>query len=194
MRSFIARTILILTITFTTSFSFNLTYAYDLDCNINYEEEIYKEEMYKEEIIREEPNRGEINRKLKNKEQIDKEVISFNNDELYLLSKLITGEARGESYEGQLAVAAVVINRVQDPRFPKTITDVIYQPKAFSAVSDGQINLTPTDTSMQAAREALEGQDPTKGAIFYWNPDIATCSWIKTLKPHERIGNHVFAK
>jgi N-acetylmuramoyl-L-alanine amidase len=175
--------------TLITSFSSNITYAYELDFNINYEEEINKEVINNEET-----NRGEINREKINREKIDKEVISFSNDELYLLSKLITGEARGESYEGQLAVAAVVINRVQDPRFPKTIKDVIYQPKAFSAVSDGQINLTPTDISMKAAKEALEGQDPTKGAIFYWNQDVATCNWIKTLEPHERIGNHVFAK
>ena len=186
MRSYTVRTILVLTMILSTSFSFNITYAYDLDCpeeNINYEE-----------INIDTTNRGEISRLEINKEEIDKEVISFSNEELYLLSKLITGEARGESYEGQLAVAAVVINRVQDPRFPKTIKDVIYQPRAFSAVSDGQINLTPTKTSIQAAKEALEGQDPTKGAVFYWNPDIATCSWIKTLEPHERIGNHVFAK
>ena len=194
MRSFILKTMLILTMVLIISFSFNITYAYDLDFNINY----YEKEINKEEI-RDITNRGQIKREQINTEQINteseaKEVISFSNDDLYLLSKLITGEARGESYEGQLAVAAVVINRVQDPRFPKTIKDVIYQPKAFSAVSDGQINLTPTDTSIKAAREALEGQDPTKGAIFYWNPDIATCNWIKTLEPHERIGNHVFAK
>jgi N-acetylmuramoyl-L-alanine amidase len=189
MRSFIFKTILILTMVLIVSFSFNITYAYDLDFNINY----YEEEINREEI-REETNRGQIKRGQINTEPEAKEVISFSNDDLYLLSKLITGEARGESYEGQLAVAAVVINRVQDPRFPKTIKDVIYQPKAFSAVSDGQINLTPTDTSIKAAREALKGQDPTKGAIFYWNPDIATCNWIKTLEPHERIGNHVFAK
>lgn len=123
-----------------------------------------------------------------------KEVISINNEDFYLLAKLVTGEARGESYEGQVAVAAVVINRVQDPRFPKTIKDVIYQNKAFSVVDNGQINLDPTDSATKAVREALYGKDPTGGAIYFWNPDIATCKWIRTLTPYTRIGNHVFAK
>lgn len=123
-----------------------------------------------------------------------KEVISITNEELLLLSKLITGEARGESYEGQVAVAAVVINRVKDSRFPDNIKDVIYQKNAFSVVKDGSINMQPTDSAYKAAREALYGLDPTNHAIYFWNPDIATCKWIKTLDPYMRIGNHVFAK
>lgn len=123
-----------------------------------------------------------------------KEVISITNDELYLLSKLVSSEARGESYEGQVAVAAVVINRVLDPRFPDDIKEVIYQKNAFSVVSDGAIYNDPTDSAYKAAREALYGSDPTSGAIYFWNPDISTCSWIKTLDPYKRIGNHVFAK
>lgn len=123
-----------------------------------------------------------------------KEVISITNEELLLLSKLITGEARGESYEGQLAVAAVVINRVKDSRFPDSIKDVIYQKNAFSVVNDGSINMQPTESAYKAAREALYGLDPTDEAIYFWNPDIATCKWIKTLDPYMRIGNHVFAK
>lgn len=126
--------------------------------------------------------------------QIKKEVISITNEELLLLSKLVAGEARGESYEGQVAVAAVVINRVQDPRFPDTIRDVIYQKNAFSVVKDGSINMKPTESAYNAAREALYGYDPTNKAIYFWNPDIATCKWIKTLNPYMRIGNHVFAK
>ena len=113
---------------------------------------------------------------------------------MLLLSKLITGEARGESYEGQVAVAAVVINRVKDPRFPKTIKDVIYQQNAFSVVKDGSINIQPTENAYKAAQEALYGLDPTNKAVYFWNPDIATCQWIKTLDPYMRIGNHVFAK
>lgn len=123
-----------------------------------------------------------------------KEVISITNEELLLLSKLITGEARGESYKGQLAVAAVVVNRVKDSRFPDNIKDVIYQKNAFSVVKDGSINIKPTESAYKAAQEALYGEDPTNHAIYFWNPDIATCKWIKTLNPYMRIGNHVFAK
>ncbi len=126
--------------------------------------------------------------------QQKREVISITSDELLLLSKLITGEARGESYEGQVAVAAVVINRVKDPRFPKTIKDVIYQQNAFSVVKDGSINIQPTENAYKAAEEALYGLDPTNEAVYFWNPDIATCQWIRTLDPYMRIGNHVFAK
>ena len=127
-------------------------------------------------------------------EKGSKEVISITNDELYLLSKLVSSEARGESYEGQVAVAAVVINRVLDSRFPNNIKDVIYQKNDFSVVNNGEIYKNPTDSAYKAAREALYGKDPTSGAIYFWNPEIATCSWIKTLDPYKRIGNHVFAK
>lgn len=136
----------------------------------------------------------ETNEKESKEKSESQEVISITNDELYLLSKLVSSEARGESYEGQVAVAAVVINRVRDPRFPDSIEGVIYQKNAFSVVGNGQIYMDPTDSAYKAAREALYGQDPTNGAIFFWNPDIATCSWIKTLEPHKRIGNHVFAR
>ncbi len=129
-----------------------------------------------------------------NKKEKHKEVISITNDELYLLSKLVSSEARGESYEGQVAVAAVVINRVLDDRFPNNIKDVIYQKNAFSVVNNGEIYKDPTDSAYKAAREALYGKDPTSGAIYFWNPKISTCSWIKTLDPYKRIGNHVFAK
>ncbi len=123
-----------------------------------------------------------------------KEVINITNEELLLLSKLVASEARGESYEGQLAVAAVVINRVKDPRFPNDIKGVIYQKNAFSVVGNGSINIQPTEASHKAAQEALYGEDPTEEAVYFWNPDIATCSWIKKLNPYMRIGNHVFAK
>ena len=126
--------------------------------------------------------------------QQKREVINITNEELLLLSKLVTGEARGESYEGQVAVAVVVINRVKDPRFPNTIKDVIYQKNAFSVVKDGSINLQPTESAYSAAKDALYGNDPTNKAIYFWNPDIATCKWIRKLNPYLRIGNHVFAK
>ena len=134
-------------------------------------------------------NINQIN--IKSLKQNKKEVI---NEDLLLLSKLVTGEARGESYEGQIAVAAVVINRVKDPRFPNSIKDVIYQKNAFSVVNDGSINMQPTESAYNAAIEALYGKDPTDKAVFFWNPDIATCKWIKTLNPYLKIGNHVFAK
>ncbi|CEP91803.1 spore cortex-lytic hydrolase [[Clostridium] sordellii] len=135
-----------------------------------------------------------VNNQEEKNENKSKEVISITNDELYLLSKLVSSEARGESYEGQVAVAAVVINRVLDPRFPDDIKEVIYQRNAFSVVNNGEIYKEPTDSAYKAARDALYGSDPTRGAIYFWNPDIATCNWIKTLDPYKRIGNHVFAK
>ena len=114
--------------------------------------------------------------------------------DVYLLAKAVHGEARGEPYIGKVAVAAVILNRVKDPRFPNTIAGVIYQPGAFTAVSDGQINLTPDEESLRAARDALNGWDPTGGALYFWNPATATSSWVWRLKPTLRIGNHIFAK
>lgn len=123
-----------------------------------------------------------------------KAVINLTSEEILLLSKLVTSEARGESYEGQVAVAAVVINRVKDSRFPNSIEDVIYQKNAFSVVKNGTINMNPTDEAYKAAQDALYGSDPTEKAVYFWNPKISTCKWIQTLNPHMRIGNHVFAK
>lgn len=113
--------------------------------------------------------------------------------DVYLLAKAVHGEARGEPYLGKVAVAAVVLNRVADPRFPNTIAGVIYQPGAFTAVSDGQINLTPDEESLKAARDALNGWDPTYGAIYYYNPAKATSSWIWSRPVHLVIGKHHFA-
>jgi len=113
------------------------------------------------------------------------------NDE-YLLARLIYGEARGEPYTGQVAVAAVVLNRVRSSSFPNTISGVIYQAGAFTAVSDGQINLTPNSTAMRAARDALNGWDPTYGCLFYYNPRTATSAWIRSKQIKLTIGEHVF--
>lgn len=129
-----------------------------------------------------------------NSKEERKAVINLTNEEVLLLSKLVTSEARGESYEGQIAVAAVVINRVRDSRFPNSIEDVIYQRNAFSVVKNGTINMSPTDQAYKAAQDALYGEDPTGNAVYFWNPEISTCKWIETLDPHMRIGNHVFAK
>lgn len=109
-----------------------------------------------------------------------------------LLAKVISGEARGESYTGQVAIAAVVLNRVKHSSFPSSIAGVVYQPGAFTAVSDGQINITPSQSCYNAARDALNGWDPTGGSIYYYNPNTATNSWIRTRTIITRIGKHVF--
>lgn len=111
-----------------------------------------------------------------------------------LLAHIIHGEARGEPYTGKVAVASVIMNRTRDSRFPKTIAGVIYQPGAFDAVSDGQIDLEPDSSSYKAARDALNGWDPTSGCIYYWNPATATSKWIWSRTIVTQIGKHVFAK
>lgn len=111
---------------------------------------------------------------------------------LNLLAHLIHGEARGEPYSGMVAVAAVVLNRVDSPKFPSTIAGVIYQKGAFTAVDDGQINLEPNQTAYNAARDALNGWDPTGGSLYYFNPNTATNKWIWS-RPHTiTIGKHRF--
>jgi len=111
----------------------------------------------------------------------------------YLLARIIYAEARGETYTGQVAIGAVVLNRVKSPLFPNTISGVIYQPYAFTAVSDGQINYTPNSTAISAAKDALNGWDPTYGCIYYYNPAVATSSWIFSRKTVVTLGSHVFA-
>lgn len=118
----------------------------------------------------------------------------YDSPDLNLLARLIHGEARGEPYEGKVAVGAVVLNRTRDSRFPNTIAGVIYQPGAFDAVYDGQINLAPDQSSINAARDALNGWDPTYGCIYYYNPNTATSSWIWSRPIVVVIGNHNFAK
>jgi len=110
----------------------------------------------------------------------------------YLLARCIHGEARGEPYVGKVAVAAVVLNRTRSPQFPNTIAGVIYQPLAFTAVADGQINLTPNKDAINAARDALNGWDPTYGTLYYWNPATATSKWIWSRKVTLKIGKHWF--
>lgn len=113
-------------------------------------------------------------------------------NDVYLLARIIYGEARGEPYKGQAAIGAVVLNRVRSPQFPNTIAGVIYQRGAFDAVSDGQINLAPDATAVRAARDALNGYDPTGGCLFYYNPRTATSKWMLARPVLLRIGNHVF--
>lgn len=118
---------------------------------------------------------------------------AYSSNDRYLLAKVIYAEARGESYTGQVAIGAVVLNRVEDSRFPNTIAGVIYQPWAFTAVNDGQINLEPDQTAYQAADDALNGWDPTYGSVYYYNPATATSKWIWSTTYVTQIGNHIFA-
>lgn len=117
----------------------------------------------------------------------------YRETELSLLARLVSGEARGEPYVGQVAVAAVVLNRVRDSAFPNTVSGVIFQTGAFDAVWDGQFDMTPTESSIRAARDALNGWDPTGGCLYYYNPRTATNEWIWTRKVQLTIGEHAFA-
>ncbi len=118
---------------------------------------------------------------------------NYSDADVNLLARLIYGEARGESYVGQVAVGAVVMNRIKSASFPNTMAGVIYQKYAFTAVDDGQINLTPNATAKKAAQDAMNGWDPTYGALYYYNPKTATSAWIFTRKTTVTIDNHVFA-
>lgn len=117
---------------------------------------------------------------------------STSNSNLYLLSCCVYGEARGESYTGKVAIAAVVLNRVKSSNFPNTISGVIYQTGAFTCVSDGQINMGTNDECTRAAQDALNGWDPTYGSIYYYNPKTATNAWIRSRPVVVTIGNHIF--
>ena len=119
---------------------------------------------------------------------------SSNSTNLNLLSRLVYGEARGEPYSGQVAVAAVVLNRVSSSSFPNTVSGVIYQSGAFDAVSDGQINMTPDSNARKAAQDAINGWDPSYGAIYYFNPSTATNKWIWSRPMTVTIGKHRFCK
>lgn len=114
--------------------------------------------------------------------------------EMELLARAVYSEARGEPFLGQVAVAAVILNRVKHPEFPSTIAGVIYQPWAITAVHDGQFWLTPNQSAYNAAQQALSGVDPTYGAVYYYNPVTATNQWIRSRTIITKIGNHVFAR
>ena len=118
---------------------------------------------------------------------------SYSSGDSYLLAKCIYAEARGEPYTGQVAVGAVILNRVRSSKFPNSISGVIYQPYAFTCVADGQINLTPDANAKKAAQDALNGWDPTNGCLYYYNPATATSSWIWSRTVMLSIGKHNFA-
>lgn len=121
---------------------------------------------------------------------------SSSTSDLQLMARAINGEARGEPYEGQVAVGAVILNRVKSSQFPNTIAGVIYEKGAFTAVSDGQINVAIKEgsTVLKAARDAMNGWDPTGGAIYYFNPSTATNKWIWSRPLIKTIGKHRFCK
>ena len=117
---------------------------------------------------------------------------SASSTDLNLLARVVYGEARGEPYTGQVAVAAVVLNRVRSSSFPNSVAGVVYQSGAFDCVSDGQINLTPNQSAYNAAKDALNGWDPTYGCLFYYNPRTATSKWMLSRTVKLSIGNHAF--
>ena len=127
-------------------------------------------------------------------QQEDQNNSSSNDNDLYLLARLVYGEARGEPYKGQVAVAAVVLNRVESSEFPNSVSGVIYQSGAFDVVADGQINLSPDETAIKAARDAMNGWDPTGGCLFYYNPATSTNQWMLSKPVLLTIGNHSFFK
>ncbi|WP_368655210.1 spore cortex-lytic enzyme [Ornithinibacillus sp. 4-3] len=118
----------------------------------------------------------------------------FSQNDIQLMANAVYGEARGEPYEGQVAVAAVILNRVNGPSFPDSVAGVIFEPRAFTAVADGQIWLTPNETARQAVLDAINGWDPSGNATYYFNPDTATSAWIWTRPQIKQIGKHIFCK
>jgi len=118
--------------------------------------------------------------------------MGLSENELKIMANAVHGEARGEPYEGQVAVAAVILNRVKSASFPNTVNGVIFQPGAFTAVADGQIWLTPNETSKRAVIDALNGWDPSEGCLYYFNPVTATSKWIWTRPQVKKIGKHIF--
>jgi N-acetylmuramoyl-L-alanine amidase len=118
----------------------------------------------------------------------------FSQNDIQLMANAVYGEARGEPYTGQVAVAAVILNRVQSATFPNTVSGVIFEPRAFTAVADGQIWLTPNETAKEAVMDAMNGWDPTGSALYYFNPDTATSGWIWTRPQIKKIGKHIFCE
>ncbi len=121
-------------------------------------------------------------------------AVGNKNVDTNLLARCVNAEARGEPYLGQVAVAAVILNRIPDPAFPNTIADIVYQPRAFSSVDDGQINLPPSADAMRAAQEAINGSDPSGGAVFFFAPAKTKNKYIWSRPQIKQIGNHIFAK
>jgi len=120
--------------------------------------------------------------------------MGYTDKDLKMMANAVYGEARGEPYEGQVAVAAVILNRVKSSEFPNTPTGVIFQPGAFTAVADGQIWLTPNETAVKAVKDAISGWDPSDGCLYYFNPVTATSKWIWSRPQYKKIGRHIFCR
>lgn len=118
----------------------------------------------------------------------------FSQNDIKLMANAVHGEARGEPYEGQVAVASVILNRTKSSTFPNTVSGVIFEPRAFTAVADGQIWLTPNETARRAVLDAINGWDPSGNALYYFNPETATSPWIWTRPQIKQIGKHIFCK
>lgn len=118
----------------------------------------------------------------------------FSNNDIRLLAQAVYGEARGEPYEGQVAIAAVILNRLNSPLFPNSVAGVIFEPLAFTAVADGQIYMQPNETARKAVLDAINGWDPSEEALYYFNPDTATSPWIWGRPQIKRIGKHIFCE
>nr|WP_283164691.1 spore cortex-lytic enzyme [Lysinibacillus sp. Bpr_S20] len=116
----------------------------------------------------------------------------YTDRDVQLMANAVFGEARGEPYEGQVAVAAVILNRLESPEFPNTISGIIFQPLAFTAVADGQIWLEPNERAKEAVLDAMNGWDPSENALYYFNPKTATSKWIWSRPQIKRIGEHIF--
>ena len=116
----------------------------------------------------------------------------YSSSDVALLAKIVSAESRGESYEGQVAVAAVILNRIEHPSFPNTLAGVIYQPGAFSCLTDGGVNAPVADSAYKAVRDAINGWDPSGGAIYYYNPAKSTSKWIFSRPVITVIGDHRF--
>lgn len=124
----------------------------------------------------------------------DDKLIYLSEEDIYLMSQIVYAESKGEPFEGKVAVASVILNRVLSPSFPNSIEEVVFQPRAFSCVVDGTITVEPTQDCFDAVHEAINGNDPTGEALFFYNPEIATCSWMHEVDKFNEIpiGQHLF--
>ncbi|WP_236784406.1 spore cortex-lytic enzyme [Alteribacter salitolerans] len=138
-----------------------------------------------EEEVPEQDNEADIQKAINTPE-------GFTDNDIQIMAQAVYGEARGEPYTGQVAVAAVILNRIESPTFPNNPSGVIFEPRAFTAVADGQINLEPDETARRAVLDAINGQDPSGNAMYYFNPDTATSGWIWSRPQIKRIGKHIF--
>lgn len=122
------------------------------------------------------------------------EFVYLTEDDIYLMSQVVYAESKGEPFEGKVAVASVILNRVISPQFPNSVQEVIFQPYAFSCIVDGQISVEPTEECFDAVYEAIKGNDPTGSALFFYNPETATCSWMQSVEKTDStsIGRHLF--